>query len=250
LFLVHQSRILRAVALGFVAALAAGCTADPGTGAFNDPYEAQNRATHDANSEVDSLVLRPTSKAYGAGIPKPVQQGISNFSDNFETPGVMVNNLLQGDVEHLVENTFRFVINSTIGFAGVLDTAEAFGLHGKSTDFGETLHVWGVKEGAYLELPLYGPSTERDAAGLVVDLVLNPLGFVLPKPEKYLGTITKLASKVGDRGRYSDTVDSILYDSADSYAQSRLLYLQNRRFELGQEALSDTFDPYEDPYGP
>lgn len=250
MFLVHRSRIAAVAALGLVGMLAAGCASDPGSGAFNDPYEAQNRAVHATNLEVDRLLLRPTSKAYGAGIPKPVQQGISNFADNFATPGVMVNDLLQGDVNHLVENTFRFVINSTIGFAGVFDTADAFGLHGKSTDFGETLHVWGVREGAYLELPFYGPSTERDATGLVVDLVLDPLGFVLPSPEKHLGTLTKLASKVGDRGRYSETVDSILYESADGYAQARILYLQNRRFELGQETASDTIDPYEDPYGP
>jgi phospholipid-binding lipoprotein MlaA len=248
LFVVQKSHF---AALAAVLALlgTAACTRDPGTAPFNDPYEAQNRVVHKLNSDVDRLVLRPTSQAYDSGLPKPVQQGISNFSDNFETPGMMVNNLLQGDVEHLVENTFRFVINTTFGIGGVMDAADAIGMGSSSTDFGETLHVWGVQEGAYLELPFYGPSTERDAAGLVVDLALNPLGFVLPKPEKYLGTITKLASRVGDRGRYSDTVDSILYESADSYAQARILYLQNRRFELGQEAATDTFDPYEDPYG-
>ena len=248
MFVVQKSHFA-ALAAVFALLTTAACTRDPGTAAFNDPFEAQNRAVHRLNSDVDRLVLRPTSKAYDAGLPKPVQQGISNFSDNFETPGMMVNNLLQGDVEHLVENTFRFVINTTFGIGGVMDAADAIGMGSSSTDFGETLHVWGVQEGAYLELPFYGPSTERDAAGLLVDLVLDPLGFVLPKPEKYLGTITKLASKVGDRGRYSDTVDSILYDSADSYAQARILYLQNRRFELGQEVASDTIDPYEDPYG-
>lgn len=247
MFVVQKSHFA-ALAAVFALLTMAACTRDPGTAAFNDPFEAQNRAVHDVNAEVDRLLLRPTSLVYESGLPKPVQQGISNFSDNFETPGMMVNNLLQGDVEHLVENTFRFVINTTIGIGGVMDAADAIGMGRTSTDFGETLHVWGVQEGAYLELPFYGPSTERDAAGLLVDLVLDPLGFVLPKPEKYLGTITKLASKVGDRGRYSDTVDSILYDSADSYAQARILYLQNRRFELGQAVPSDTFDPYEDPY--
>lgn len=247
MFVVQKSHFA-ALAAVFALLTMAACTRDPGTAAFNDPFEAQNRAVHDVNAEVDRLLLRPTSQVYESGLPKPVQQGISNFSDNFETPGMMVNNLLQGDVEHLVENTFRFVINTTIGIGGVMDAADAIGMGRTSTDFGETLHVWGVQEGAYLELPFYGPSTERDAAGLLVDLVLDPLGFVLPKPEKYLGTITKLASKVGDRGRYSDTVDSILYESADSYAQARILYLQNRRFELGQEVPSDTFDPYEDPY--
>ena len=248
MFVVQKSHYAALVAVFSLVTMAA-CSRDPGTGPFNDPFEAQNRSVHRLNSEVDRVFLRPTSQVYESGLPKPVQQGISNFSDNFETPGMMVNNLLQGDVEHLVENTFRFVINTTIGIGGVMDAADAIGMGRRSTDFGETLHVWGVQEGAYLELPFYGPSTERDTAGLLVDFVLDPLGYVLPKPERYVGTITKLASKVGDRGRYSDTVDSILYESADSYAQARILYLQNRRFELGQEVPSDTFDPYEDPDG-
>jgi phospholipid-binding lipoprotein MlaA len=119
------------------------------------------------------------------------------------------------------------------------------GVAGKKTDFGETLHVWGVGEGYYLELPLLGPSTARDALGEVVDSVINPIGVLLPKPERYVGTLAKVASKIGDRARYSETVDSVLYDSADGYAQARLLYLQNRRYELGQTAGEDDF---EDPY--
>ncbi len=226
------------------------CTPVDSTREFNDPFEAQNRAMHEANRELDRLFVRPSSRAYGSAIPKPVQQGLSNFSDNFETPGIMVNNLLQGDIEHLVENSFRFVINSTFGIGGLMDPAQAIGLQGNDADFGQTLHVWGIREGAYLELPVIGPSTERDAFGMVVDTALNPLSYLLPSPEKYAGTATKLASRIGDRDRYSDTVDSILYGSADSYAQARLLYLQNRRFELGQEVESDTFDPYEDPYAP
>jgi phospholipid-binding lipoprotein MlaA len=207
-----------------------------------------NRRVHQSNIGLDRNVVGPTAKAYGNVVPEPVQKGLENFSDNFGTPGLMVNNLLQGDVEHLVEHTFRFVINTTFGIGGLLDPAQAIGLAGKDTDFGETLHVWGIKEGAYLELPFLGPSTERDAAGLIVDTALNPLGYVLPAPEKYAGTVAKIATRVGDRNRYGELVDSILYDSADSYAQSRLLYLQNRRFELGDTSQDENFDPYEDPY--
>jgi len=227
----------------------AGCTAATGTGEFNDPYEAQNRVVHEANRDLDRGIVGPSASAYGSVVPKPVQQGIDNFSGNLGTPGQMVNNLLQGDVEHLVENSFRLVINTTIGIGGIFDPAKSIGMAGRDTDFGETLYVWGVDEGAYLELPVLGPSTERDAAGKVADFVLDPLRYVLPSPEKYVGTVAGIASKIGDRDRYSEVVESILYGSADSYAQARLLYLQNRRFELGDEAQTEYFDPYEDING-
>ena len=121
---------------------------------------------------------------------------------------------------------------------------------GDKTDFGETLHVWGVEEGPYVELPFVGPSTSRDTLGMIVDLMIDPVSIFLPEPERYVGIASKMVAKVGDRARYSETVDSILYDSADSYAQARLLYLQNRRFELGQVGDDSSFeDPYEDSYG-
>ena len=144
-------------------------------------------------------------------------------------------------------------MNSTIGVVGLFDPATEFGIVGKETDFGETLHVWGAGEGNYVELPFLGPSTERDMVGIAVDAALNPWRYVLPRKELNATTGLGLAGSVLDRSRYSETVDSILYDSADSYAQARLIYLQNRRFKLGQTAggaADDAFeDPYEDPYG-
>ena len=139
----------------------------------------------------------------------------------------------------------RFVINSTLGFGGLFDVASDFGIEDHETDFGETLHVWGAGEGAYVELPFLGPSTQRDAVGKVVDLFTNPLSYTLDDPESYYGPVASVASGLGNRGRFSDTIDSILYDSADSYAQARLIYLQNRRFELGQEDQGAEIDPFE-----
>ena len=247
MFPVRQHIVSAFSAVILATSLLSGCAKAPAGAQFNDPFEQQNRAVHAANLKLDQAVVRPSSKVYSV-IPAPVQQGISNFGDNFATPGMMVNALLQGDMEHLVEHTFRFAINTTFGIGGLLDAADAIGLHGKDTDFGQTLHVWGVGEGPYVELPFYGPSTVRDTTGLIVYFALNPLGNVVPKSVNTAGTVAKIASKIGDRGRYSDTVDSILYESADSYAQARILYLQNRRFELGEVAADDTFDPYEDPY--
>lgn len=228
----------------------AACGPAPAPQGINDPYETENRATHAFNVALDRNIIKPMSAGLGSG-GGPVSEGIGNFADNLGTPGDVVNNLLQVRVGQATHNTLRFAINSVIGLGGIFDPATAMGVTEKKTDFGETLHVWGVDEGAYVELPLLGPSTQRDALGSVVDLALDPMNYLLPRPESYVGTMAKLAAKLGDRGRYSATVDSILYDSADSYIQARLLYLQNRRYELGQTSgeFASFEDPYEDPYG-
>lgn len=213
-----------------------------------DPYEAQNRKVHAFNKSVDTAFLKPASGGAGA-VPEPVMQGLSNVAGNLDLPGDIVNSALQGRVEPLVQNTFRFVLNSTIGIGGLFDPAGALGIPAAPTDFGQTLHVWGVGEGAYQELPLLGPSTERDTAGRVVDMAIDPVSLALGWPKSGYVALLKFGSRLGDRSRYSQTWDSTLYESADSYAQTRLMYLENRHYQLGQSASeSDAYDPYEDPY--
>ena len=230
-------------------ALAAGCGRPTASGEINDPHETENRSMHAFNVAVDSTVIKPLATAIAQPGGGPVQVGVGNFANNLALPGDVLNSLLQLRLGKAVENTLRFGINSTIGLAGLFDPATAAGVAGKKTDFGETLYVWGVGEGAYLELPLLGPSTQRDALGEVVDTIINPVGLLLPSPESYIGTAARIASKISDRARYSETIDSVLYDSADGYAQARLLYLENRRFELGQTTGDAGYiDPYEDPY--
>jgi len=221
-----------------------------GQGGVHDPYEAQNRKVHAFNRGIDRAVIRPLAGS-GGGAPE-IRQSIGNFGANLNEPRDAVNRLLQGDLVGVGRSTLRFVYNTTLGFGGLFDVAADFGLPADETDFGETLHVWGVPEGAYQELPILGPSTERRTAGRVVDLFLNPLDYVIPKPERYYGTAARVAGRIGDRGRFGGTVDSVLYDSEDSYSQSRLIYLQNRRFDLAGEGgaipETDFTDPYEDLY--
>ncbi len=235
-----------------VASVLAGCSA-PGPNAVAgepfDPYEEQNRKTHELNRKLDRAFVRPAGKSYTNVVPESIQTSVGHFASNLSLPGTIVNNLLQGDLKGAGKNTLRFALNTTIGFAGLADPATEFGVDEVEADFGQTLHVWGVREGAYVELPFLGPSTERDAVGKFVDLFTNPLSYVLPTPEKYYGTGAGMASRLGERGNFSDTIDSILYESADSYAQSRVIYLQNRRYELGSDGDDSYVDPYDDPYG-
>lgn len=249
-----RHRRLTGLAGGALLAGLAACGPAPAPQGIDDPNEAVNRQVHDFNRGLDRTLLRPFSQGYGSVIPEPVQIGVSNVAGNLDLPGDVVNGLLQGRPGNAVENTLRFVVNTTVGIGGLFDPARAIGLPGKSTDFGETLHVWGMAEGEYGEVPFMGPTTGRDLIGTIVDTVANPLSLALGPPESGWATGLHIASRLGDRSRYSDTVDSVLYDSADSYAQTRLLYLQNRRYQLGQDAADDTgfedpyADPYEDPY--
>ena len=229
-----------------VLALLAACGPAATPVGISDPNEAQNRVFHEFNVTFDKAILRPVATTYVQVLPDPVERGVANFADNLDVPGQVVNDILQLKLDHAVENTLRFAINTTVGIGGLFDPAAALGVLGRKTDFGETLHVWGMPEGAYSELPLIGPSTDRDNLGIFVDYILNPLRLLIPAPESRVATAAGVLEKIGDRGRYSATVDSILYDSADGYAQARLLYLQNRHFELGMSAASD--DSFEDPY--
>lgn len=243
----------RSIALAAVLALAA-CQSAPREQEINDPLEPLNRRAHAFNVGLDQQVVKPLSASMAGGkggssdggqggIGSHVVTGLGNFGSNLAQPGKAVNHLLQGRPEPAIKTTFRFLVNSTLGLAGFLDPASAdFALPEQDTDFGQTLAVWGVGEGPYLELPLLGPSTLRDSAGRVVDLVIDPMHSVLNRDQYAIGLGARAVSKAGERARFGDSVDSVLHESADSYAQTRLIWLQHRRHELGEQG--DEIDPY------
>ena len=256
------SRFRLALAAVALTALAAcGPAVLPRQGVVNDPSEASNRAMHDLNVAVDRAVVRPVALGYGQVVPEPVRAGLSNASENLDQPLYVVNNILQLRLDDALQNTFRFLVNSTFGLGGLLDPASDMGIFAADTDFGETLHVWGVSEGAYVVLPVLGPSTSRDTAGLLVDVAMNPTRLAFDTtPESDYVTGLSVADGVNTRYTLGDEIDRLYYENADGYRQARILYLQNRRFALrnGQgDAYLDPyesdgedpyFDPYEDPY--
>jgi phospholipid-binding lipoprotein MlaA len=241
-------------------ALLCACSVAPAGTEINDPYEEVNRQVHAFNKGFDQAVLDPAGEAVNQ-LPDIVKDGIVNFSDNASMPNAAANALLQGDFEGAVRNSMRFILNTTVGILGFFDPAGKIGVLEEDADFGETLAVWGVPEGAYIELPGLGPSTERDAVGIFVDFFFDPLqlfGVQPPLTETTTelfetDTIAQVGEIVVERGEFDETFDSV-WESADSYAQLRLIYLQNRRFELlgsDQNPAPTTdeeyyFDPYED----
>lgn len=242
--------LLRLLSVLSVLALVSACSV-PGPGeavdGVHDPYEDRNRSVHRFNTGLDSALF--SSRGDRDKPPSQVAQDFGtaavNLSDTLSLPQTVVNQVLQGRLGRASRNTLRFSVNATLGFGGMFDVAgDVFRLPQDGSDFGETLAVWGAPEGAYLVLPVIGPSTQRDAAGRVVDLFTDPLSYVLTPEQGLAATGIKVAGKAAERARFGDTVDSVLHDSADSYVQLRLIYLQNRRFDLGEAApAAEEIDP-------
>ncbi len=223
-----------------------GCaTGSVATDEINDPFEPVNRQIHEFNKLVDSAVLRPASDVYGTVIPAEIQDIVDNSANNLDVPTHAVNQVLQGDLESAFVSALRFTVNTTIGIGGLFDPATDLGLFESPTDFGETMGVWGVAEGPYLELPFLGGSTVRDTIGMGVDFAIDPLRYVIPSPEREYLFVLKGVDLIGDRYSYRDLVDVLLYESADSYAAQRITYLQNKRRNIqGETSLEELEDPY------
>lgn len=178
-------------------------------------------------------------------VPAPVRTGVSNLNSNLSQPLVVVNYALQGKIEQSGQAFTRLGINTLLGIGGLLDPATEFGLVEDPTDFGETLAVWGAPSGPYVELPLFGPSTVRDTLGIAAEFAADQVPEIIE--EDLTGVLIGL--QVGDvlqtRDDLKRVLDALLYESADSYAATRIAFLQNRARQLNEGlALEDLEDPY------
>jgi phospholipid-binding lipoprotein MlaA len=202
--------------------LAGGCA----TVQKPDPLEPVNRKVFAFNEGLDKVVLQPAASAYKAVLPAPARTGVSNFFSNLTEPWSAFNLMLQGRFKDGVSDLGRFGTNTTVGVLGFVDFASDWGMPRHGEEFGRTLGTWGVGTGAYLVLPLFGPSDVRDAAALPIDSLGNPLGSIGDVPTRNTLTVLKAVdkrAKVLDAGRLVDEV------SLDKYAFIRDAYLQRRR---------------------
>ena len=210
---------------------------------ISDPFEASNRQAHEINKSIDKNIIRPMAIVYGDITPIKLQSVANNMSMNFSLPRYSMNYILQGELKNASKSSMKFLVNSTLGVGGIYDFSSQLGLTSEKTDFGETMAKWGFREGPYLEILVLGPSNQRDGIGKVVDLVLDPVSL-LGVGAKSAATATSVAFGLSARSQFRESIDSILYESADSYAQSRLFFLQNRRYELGTNKTEHYIDPY------
>lgn len=228
----RNSRAFRSAVttLLFLGILAAGCASVPedrqGERDEGDPFEPFNRTMHNFNDSLDRTIVRPVAVAYRDNVPRPARTGVSNFLGNLTYPVVIVNSALQGKFSQSGRGTGRFLINTTIGVAGIFDPASRMGLEKANEDFGQTLGVWGAGPGPYLVWPFTGPSTVRDTTGSGVDSYFDPTVQAIPIPERFAVYLMRgLDARVGLL-----EIDHILEQEYDPYIAIREAYLQRREY--------------------
>ncbi len=208
-----------------------------------DPWEKLNRRVHRFNEVVDRGVAKPLAKAYIAVVPRPVRLGVGNFFNNLGQPVSAVNALLQGKPKQAGQTLGRFLLNSTLGIGGLFDPASSAKLPNKSEDFGQTLGVWGWKQSRYLELPLFGPRTVRDALGMAGDSPLSPMrGIEADKVRVFLQGL-----QLVDVRTQLMAVDKMREGATDDYALVRDAWTQRRQYQIfgdGDEAADESLPEY------
>ena len=215
-----------------LAACASHGGANGGSG-LHDPFEKVNRATFEFNIEIDEAIGKPIAMAYREVLPRQVRDGIRNIADNLNSPVTLVNDLLQGQFTRAQVTFVRFLLNTTMGFVGIVDVAKDFGIPGHKEDFGQTLAVWGIGPGPYIVAPLLGPQTTRHLGGRVVDIGFNPLGYVLAATDfEWVGIVGSAIDVVDQRERLIEAVDGLKKTSLDFYAAARSSYWQSRIAEI------------------
>jgi phospholipid-binding lipoprotein MlaA len=214
-----------------------------GPGQRLDPWENWNRKVFNFNEDLDNALLKPVATAYSDVLPQPVRRGITNFFANFADAWSAINNMLQGKIELGFQDVTRVMTNSLFGLAGVFDVASEMGLDRHYEDFGQTLGRYGVGAGAYVVLPVLGPSTVRDAGALILDLRATPA--ILANGTKTsigFGLLQLVNTRAGLLGA-TRVIDEI---SLDKYTFIRDAYLQRRRSLVFDGDVPETPEPPED----
>lgn len=209
------------------------CTGCASTGshpdAENDPVEPFNRKMYVVNDVIDVYFFKPVAQVYKDYVPLIFRDRVTNFFNNLTYLNTIVNTFLQGKVKDGFSDSGRFIVNSTLGVGGLFDPATQFGLVQHREDLGQTLGVWGVKEGAYLYLPFIGPNSVRDAPDLVTSSAMNPFFYFLGGPITIpIGALAAVNTRANllDATRIRDEA------ALDPYTFTREAYRQRRKSDI------------------
>ena len=220
----------------FILLTAKTALSDDHNSSINDPFEQTNRTIFNFNNTLDDNFFKPVAKAWRK-VPEIPRKPISNLATTARAPISLANAILQLNRESIGNILAKFLINMTFGLGGMVDMAgseEFGGIPTVEEDFGQTLAIWGVPEGPYVMLPIFGPSSIRDSIGLGVDTVTNPLTFAYRMSN--IGLEARLSGPVvrgvTTREKYLDYVDELKAGSLDFYATMRSLYRQRRQKEI------------------
>lgn len=206
----------------------------------DDPFEPVNRVVFQINHAADVVVVEPVTRLYKAVVPTPVREGVHNALGNAIAPVALINHVLQGEGEAAVDTFFRCLINTTVGVGGIFDVAGRMGLKERKQDMGQTLQSYGVPQGPYIVLPIWGPSSARDATGFVADSLMDPVRLTLVQNDLqnvYRGKVVldALDQRVGVL-EVTEHMDQM----SDPYVHYRSLYWQNRAYQTQGEEMFDT----------
>ena len=218
-------------------------------------FEGFSRAMFKFNHVLDRAIFEPVAKGYRA-LPVPIRKGTGNVVDNLRSLLTLSNNILQGDFREAGNTAGRFAINTTVGVLGIWDPATTLGLEERGKeDFGQTIGVWGGNSGCYFVLPILGPTTARDAIGLVGNVFLDPVYQITHNTEIRNGLIGngnysehnyyyyRGTGAVDFRAKNIESFDSLEETSIDLYASLKSLYLQNRSKQIqNSKSLVETQD--------
>ncbi len=210
-----------------------------------DPFEPVNRTVYRFNELADKYAIRPVAKGYQTITPSVVRTGITNFFDNISYPVDIVNAVLQGKFRQGGRDTARLVVNTTIGILGFMDPATKMGLVKHDEDFGQTLGVWGVPQGPYIVIPIFGPRTFRSGAGTLADVYINPQFLIFNSSVQTKLNIFWLihvrSTLIG--------FDEEIQRAFDRYAFVRDSYLQHRQYLLYDgEPPEQEFDIFDEEF--
>ncbi len=197
-----------------------------------DPLESVNRGIFHFNYAVDRAVLRPAAMAYKYVVPEQLRTNAHNFIDNLFLPISAANSLLQGNFTEFANTTWRFVINSSLGFFGIADVASEAGLRANDEeDLGQTFAVWGVGSGPYIVLPILGPSNARDMTGRLGEWIVDPYNIVFDDRGDWA---RGLARGLDSRTNLDKVIEDIYTNSVDPYAAMRSFYHQRRVSDIAR----------------
>lgn len=229
-----------AVAVAGLVPAAAGADGD---GAHSDPLEGMNRGIFWFNDKLDRYFLEPIAVGWDFVLPEPLETGLGNAFSNARFPIRFVNDLLQAKPVSALEDLGLFLLNSTLGIGGLVDAGARVGLESDDEDFGQTLGVWGLPPGPYLVLPLAGPSSIRDTAGLAVDGGMQVYPWFAPF---IANTVINVTRVVNTRALLLEEVREFRAQCFDCYASARDAYLSFRENQVrdGEESPDDEDDLY------
>ncbi|NQV58535.1 MAG: VacJ family lipoprotein [Alphaproteobacteria bacterium] len=239
-----------AFAATFALAALSGCATQPpaddkeAVAAFNeanDPFEPLNRYFFEVNRALDQFLLRPVAEIYRGTLPEGVRSSVRSVINNLETPGIFVQDVLQGETDRASDSLGRFLTNSFFGVGGLNDVAAGdnpknpdAGIPFHNEDLGQTFAVWGAGPGPYLMLPLIGPSNVRDGLGRALNFYTDPVNYVVPNEHRTGFSLARSVVRGLDtRSRNIESFDEIERGAIDFYATVRSLYRQYRASEIG-----------------